>query len=131
MELLDPDRIAIPGPAASLTTWQEFELDYSQVTAAPPPSSSLESTRQVLTINPRSVLASLESIAECGVSSTDPPTRAGGGGGEQGADYPFSDRAGVFLDSAGKQSCRHNSSETSQSPSGFNTRPAAGAETIG
>ena len=96
-----------------------------------PPSSSLVSTRQVLTINPRSVLASLESIAECGVSSTDPPTRAGGGGGEQGADYPFSDRAGVFLDSAGKQSCRHNSSETSQSPSGFNTRPAAGAETIG
>ena len=37
MEVLDPDRIAIPGLAASLTTWQEFELDYSQVTLAPPP----------------------------------------------------------------------------------------------
>ena len=35
MEVLDPDRIAIPGLAASLTTWQEFELDYSQVTLAP------------------------------------------------------------------------------------------------
>ena len=35
MEVLDPDRIAIPGLAASLTTWQEFELDYSQVTPDP------------------------------------------------------------------------------------------------
>ena len=128
MEVLDPDRIAIPGLAASLTTWQEFELDYSQVTLAHP-SSSLVSPRQVLTINPRSVLASLESIAECGVTTTDPPTLAGGG--EQGADYPFSDSPGVFLDSAGKQSCRHTSSETSQSPSSSNTRPAAGAETVG
>ena len=133
MEVLDPDRIAIPGLAASLTTWQEFELDYSQVTLAPLPRLLLYSlhTRQVLTINPRSVLASLESIAECGVTTTDPPTLAGGGGGEQGADYPFSDSPGVFLDTAGKQSCRHTSSETSQSPSGSNTRPAAGAETVG
>ena len=131
MEVLDPDRIAIPGLAASLTTWQEFELDYSQVTPDPL-SSSLVSPRQVLTINPRSVLASLESIAECGVTTTDQPTRAGGGGGEQGADYPFSDSPGVFLDTAGKQSCRHTSSDTSsQSPSGSNTRPAAGAETVG
>ena len=131
MEVLDPDRIAIPGLAASLTTWQEFELDYSQVTLAPLPRLLLYSlhTRQVLTINPRSVLASLESIAECGVTTTDPPTRAGGG--EQGADYPFSDSPGVFLDTAGKQSCRHTSSERSQSPSSSNTRPAAGAETVG
>ena len=97
----------------------------------PPSPSSLVSPRQVLTINPRSVLASLESIAECGVTTTDPPTLAGGGGGEQGADYPFSDSPGVFLDTAGKQSCRHTSSETSQPPSCSNTRTAAGAETVG
>ena len=95
------------------------------------PLLSLVSPRQVLTINPRSVLASLESIAECGVTTTDPPTLAGGGGGEQGADYPFSDSPGVFLDSAGKQPCRHTSSETSQPPSGSNTHTAAGAETVG
>ena len=95
----------------------------------PSPSSSLVPPRQVLTINPRSVLASLESIAECGVTTTDQPTRAGGG--EQGADYPFSDSPGVFLDTAGKQSCRHTSSETSQPPSSSNTRPAAGAKTVG
>ena len=129
MEVLDPDRIAIPGLAASLTTWQEFELDYSQVTLAPLLLLYSLHTRQVLTINPRSVLASLESIAECGVTTTDQPTRAGGG--EQGADYPFSDSPGVFLDTAGKQSCRHTSSETSQPPSSSNTRPAAGAETVG
>ena len=129
MEVLDPDRIAIPGLAASLTTWQEFELDYSQVTLAPLLLLYSLHTRQVLTINPRSVLASLESIAECGVTTTDPPTLAGGG--EQGADYPFSDSPGVFLDTAGKQSCRHTSSETSQPPSSSNTRPAAGAETVG
>ena len=76
-EMIDPDAITLPYSGLRLNTLEDFEMDFGHVSTMllyRDGALFIKVSLQALSIDPKTLLSSTESIEVCGITLTDPLT---------------------------------------------------------